>query len=65
MNNKKRISPALFASIVIVPVAVFQLVIYHATVRPLSWDLLPVAVIYAISWLIVFFIWRRASRRIP
>ncbi|AJM78213.1 hypothetical protein [Rathayibacter toxicus] len=64
MTNKKQISPALFATVVIVPVAVLQVVIYCVSARLLSWDLLSIAVIYAISWLVVFFIWRQAGRRV-
>ncbi|WP_132505324.1 hypothetical protein [Rathayibacter tanaceti] len=58
-------SPALFATLVLAPVVVVHVVVQIVTARGLSWELLPVLMIYAVFWLIVFAVWRRTGRRRP
>lgn len=40
MTKKNRISPALFATVVMAPVAIFQVVFNLVTTQSISWDIL-------------------------
>ncbi|MHC2186992.1 uncharacterized membrane protein YfbV (UPF0208 family) [Rathayibacter agropyri] len=62
MTKKNRISPALFATVVMAPVAIFQVVFNLVTTQRLSWDILSTILINAAFWLCIHYIWHRTGR---
>ncbi|PWJ62907.1 hypothetical protein B0H03_10936 [Rathayibacter iranicus NCPPB 2253 = VKM Ac-1602] len=62
MTKKNRISPALFATVVMASVAIFQVVFNLVTTQRISWDILSIILIDAAFWLCIYYMWRRTGR---
>lgn len=62
MTKKNRISPAFFATVVMAPVAIFQVVFNLVTTQSISWDILSIILINAAFWLCIHYIWRGTDR---
>jgi hypothetical protein len=60
---KKRISPALFATIVATPIVALQLGLVAIGVWAFSPELISVVVVDAIFWLLCLFIWQQTGLR--
>lgn len=62
MMTKKRISPAVFATIVVAPIVVLELILLATGVWTMSGSMIFVLVINVIFWCMNYFIWRQAGR---
>lgn len=59
---KRRINPAVFATIVVGPIVVLELILLAMGVWPMSGAMIFVLVINVVFWLMNYFIWRQAGR---
>ncbi|NYD54317.1 hypothetical protein [Microbacterium pseudoresistens] len=60
--GKRRLHPAVFATIVVLPVMLLQVILVMLGVWAFSLELISVLVIDAIVWLLCALIWRQADR---